>query len=146
MATNTIKLSPGAVPQSNNPNQPLLNELTAIDCRLGQLVDYFVDNPAIPLGDLVLTRPQSSNAMPTGRVMVGTTVTLIRTANANRISILIRNTGSDNLYIGPDNNLTIDEGMEIRPNESWSSETFVGALYGISDGSSLDIRYMEETL
>lgn len=145
MAPKSYQLQPGAIANPSNPNQPMMNVLTAIDCRMSQLYDYLVNNPE-SLADLVITRLQRSNSMPTGRIMVQPTPTLIRSANSNRVSILIRNTGVDNLYLGQDNNLTIDEGMEIRPNESWSTDTFTGAIYGVSDGVTLDVRYMEETL
>lgn len=84
-------------------------------------------------------------------VSIGTSATLIIAANQNRKSIIIVNTDTTNkLYIGPDNNITTSNAIEIETTggnlteDSGGTRMYLGDIWGISTGT-ISVRWWERT-
>lgn len=123
---NTVRIKNGATPQT-------------IELYIGQ-------------GDIDDSRLSVSGGIPTagnagatyGAVSVGTTATVIRTANTNRASCLVQNLGSAPMYLGTDASVTTANGLEVGAGSS-ATLTFQSAIYGIVASGSNDVRFIEET-
>lgn len=81
--------------------------------------------------------------MNDGTVNVLTSATSIKSSNSNRISIQIRNDGSNTVYIGDDVSVTTSNGYPIRAGETLEIGDYYGAIYGIADTSTTAVSYME---
>jgi len=77
-----------------------------------------------------------------GAVTVGTTATLIKSANANRRSLLIQNLGEGNIFIGG-STVTTGNGIKISAGGSIVIDNTTAAIYGIA-AAAQDVRYFEE--
>lgn len=81
-------------------------------------------------------------------VPVQTSATVILAPNNGRRGFVIKNQGSNNLYIGMDANVSSSNGFLLFPQDSWDlngSRCWRGAVYGIAVTSSNDVRYWEWT-
>lgn len=76
-----------------------------------------------------------------GAVTVGTGAITIKAANTSRKSILIRNNGSTNVFIGP-SGVTATNGYKMTPGKCLYLVD-VEIIYGISDSGSNSVRYLE---
>ena len=89
--------------------------------------------------------------MSYGVVTVGTAVTLVLDGNANRVSFLISNDGSNNLYLGQDVNVTTaNAGVNLTNGSSFSDESneagkcWLGTVYGITNTATTSVRYWDK--
>lgn len=95
-------------------------------------------------GNLVVgTTGSKVSSVSYSAVSVGTTATLILAANTSRLSVLIRNDGTDTVFVGGDSSVTTSDGMPIRPGESFSDDQYTGDWYGISGTAGQDMRVLE---
>jgi len=70
---------------------------------------------------------------------------LIIAANANRKSVIIRNLGADDMYVGPTATLTTATGMLVKMDESIVLDRTTAAIYGITAAAgSTTVAYIEE--
>lgn len=79
-------------------------------------------------------------------VTVGTSATLIRALNNDRVSIQITNLDTETCYIGFDNSVTTSNGFPIDQFDTLSytgSDLYRGPLYGIVGTGTVDIRFFE---
>lgn len=83
-----------------------------------------------------------SDTLNYGNVSVTSSATQIKAANTSRKSILIRNNGADALRVGA-SGITASEGRQVLPGKELYIRGDKGAIYGISEGSTIDIRYLE---
>ena len=88
--------------------------------------------------------------MAYSNISVGTTATLIVTANSKRQSLIIENNGTATLYVGPDSSVTINNGIQIEEDgnfteDSGGSRVYQGDWYGITSAGTADTRYWERT-
>lgn len=77
------------------------------------------------------------------QVTVNTTATLIKAANANRVSLVIRNIGATDIFIGTASVTTVN-GFLIKVNESIALDRNTAALYGVVATSPTTVSYIEE--
>jgi len=86
-----------------------------------------------------------------GSVSVGTgNATLILAANSQRLSLIIVNGGSNNLYVGQDAGVTTANTVFIVPNgtlteDSGGTKMYCGPFYGCSAGTATTADYWERT-
>ena len=82
-----------------------------------------------------------------GQITVGTTATLIRKANPHRKEILLTNSSSTTLYVGTNDQVTIDNGAmpgyEVLSQGSFYGD-YKGDIYGIIDSGEIKVTYWEE--
>ena len=82
-------------------------------------------------------------------VTVTDTATTIVSNNSKRIGLIIANSGSVTIYVGPDSSVTSSNGTPLLANgtlteDSGGTKMFMGDVYGIaSSGESSDVRYWE---
>jgi hypothetical protein len=80
----------------------------------------------------------------TGRVEVGTTVTLIRPANQNRLCLVVKNLHeTETIYVGFTDAITTLTGFPVVGGQAIIFDTYLGPLYGISEGTIVPIVYSE---
>ncbi|MBT3041986.1 MAG: hypothetical protein KME67_03920 [Candidatus Thiodiazotropha sp. (ex Codakia orbicularis)] len=101
------------------------------------------------VGQLNITGGIKAAANPTvsyGAVSggVGSTATLIQSANANRSSCLVQNLGAASIYIGSDNSVTVSNGIEIPAGGNMEIK-HTADIYGVCASGSQAARYMEES-
>jgi len=77
-------------------------------------------------------------------VSVGVAAGVIVAANEDRKAVTIQNLDADNVYIGFDNTVTVNNGYLLRQYGSITMDRYTGAVYGISDAAASDVRYLEE--
>ena len=82
-------------------------------------------------------------------VTVTTSATLIVANNTQRQSILVTNTGTGTVYLGPDSSVTTSNGMPLVTNGTYAEDSggtrmFLGDIYGIVASGTSDVRYWEE--
>jgi len=80
-----------------------------------------------------------------GAVTVGTGPTLIRAGNANRVSLMIHNNGSNNIFIG-NSDVTTAMGFVIPAGGAIAGIIVRTAIYGVAVAGTSDVRYLEEAL
>lgn len=78
-------------------------------------------------------------------VSVGTTVTLILTAESCRKGVVIQNLSDKDLFVGFDTSITTVNTICIGPGQPWSMgghmEGYRGSIYGIVATGAADVRY-----
>ena len=79
---------------------------------------------------------------PAGKVTIEDSSTEILDAEENRTSILIRNTGSVNVYVNFGNVATVND-MPLEPGDVLSCDDFTGAVNGIVASGTGEIRLIE---
>jgi len=85
----------------------------------------------------------NSATMNYGAVTVLTaSVTTIKAANTNRKVILIRNNGSENVYIGGTSGVSTASAYTIPVGENIKLFT-QATIYGITTTNTVDVRYLE---
>ncbi len=87
----------------------------------------------------------TSTTISTNQVSVDSTAggTVIKSANLSRRSIVIRNIGTVDMFIGA-SGLTTTTGFSVRAGESISLDRNTAAIYGITASSSTTVGYLEE--
>lgn len=101
-----------------------------------------------PSGDQ--SRSQASSASY-GRINIGTSPTLILAANPSRVDALIQNVEAQQIGLGFDLSLTVQNaGVYLTPISSSSSgdggnlsTNYTGPIYGIVASGDADVRYIE---
>jgi hypothetical protein len=81
-----------------------------------------------------------------GQITVGTSATLIRPANTDRISLQITNLVSEEVYVGFDASVLTTTGFQLSQQDVISftgSDLYKGAVYGIVTTGSADVRFFE---
>jgi len=103
-----------------------------------------VKSAVSPTGTAGVTTATSST-ITTGQVTVDTTVggIVIKASNASRRSIIIRNQGTVDMYIGP-SGVTSTSGLLIKAGESITLDRNTAAIYGIVASTSTTAGYLEE--
>ena len=144
MAASAASLKP-------HPLQPLADELKQIDCDINAL-KAAIQALGTALGggnsvSVTVTPPRTTTAM-IGRITVGTTYTLIRPANAARLSVSIVNGGASSVWLGIDKQVTGDTGnnpgYELLAQATWDDDKYTGDIYGIVDAGTVIVSYWEE--
>lgn len=79
-----------------------------------------------------------------GSVSVDTNSTVIISTNSNRTSLLIRNTGSNIVYIGT-GTVSSSNGFELEEDQSILLNTR-DEIQALSSSGTQDVRYIETTL
>lgn len=69
--------------------------------------------------------------------------TLIRAINLNRRSIIVRNQGLVDMFVGV-NGVTIATGLSVRAGESMTLDRTTAAIYGITAAGATTVGYLEE--
>ena len=90
----------------------------------------------------------------TGSVSVGTSATLILSADSDRKRFyIVNNSDAETLYLGVDSSVTAsgdtsNDGLPLYPNQArhdvFVSEGYKGDVYGIATGTS-NVRFWQET-
>lgn len=75
-------------------------------------------------------------------ITIATTTTLIVAINTDRTSVLIRNNGSQTIYIG-DSSVTTTNGYKLNAGQSIYIKGTTAAIYGIVVATTCDLRYLE---
>lgn len=88
--------------------------------------------------------------MATTAVTVTNTAKLIVAANTARRSLIITNNSSTVVFLSEGSNVTIANGIQLNQNDVLSDSDsgtngYQGAIYGIANGTTADIRYWERT-
>lgn len=81
-------------------------------------------------------------------VTVTDTATEIVGANSSRRNLTIVNNGSNTVFIGPDSSITTANAIPLYASSTRDSdvipEGYKGAIYGIVESGSENVRYWEE--
>lgn len=84
----------------------------------------------------------SYNTVPTG-----TSATLIIAANPERKGVIVYNYSAVNVFVGPDANVTVSNGIPLLPraNVDWIGldSSYRGAIYAVATSGTADVRYWE---
>lgn len=132
---------------SQNPLQPLLNQLTRVACLLERYLG--MQNGQEPNTVVVTTAPKKATNARYERITIGTSPTLISPATPGRMNISIVNGGAVTVYLGSDNRVTISTGdkpgYELLSQGALDNDTYVGAIYGVVAAGTNTITLWEET-
>ena len=132
---------------SQNPLQPLLNQLTRVACLLERYLG--MQNDQEPNTVVVTAAPEKATNVRYERITVGTTPTLLAPATPSRINISVVNGGAATVYVGGDNRVTIPTGdkpgYELLAQGTLDNDTYVGALYGVVAAGTIAVTIWEET-
>jgi len=101
-----------------------------IEVIFPESVDIIIKNEKISLIDY-------------GRVNIKTNPTLILSPNPGRMSCLLQNLGNTEVYIGFNDELTTDNGINLVRGQVWWRDSYVGAVYAITETGTSSIRYEE---
>lgn len=77
------------------------------------------------------------------QVAIEDSATLIRAANADRVSIAIQCVSANDVWIGLDNGVLSTKGFLLAKGQVLSSDVYLGAFYGIEDGDAGRVAYIE---
>jgi len=80
----------------------------------------------------------------TGTITVTTSATSILSVNTSQKSRVLKNTGTETVFIGSDNSVTDATGFPIEPSEELEIGDFNGTIYGIVTTTSATIDYVED--
>ncbi len=122
---------------------PYLYNGTSFDRVRGDTTyGMWVNIKAIPSVGVYTT---TSSTIATNQVTVDTTAggIVIKASNASRKSIIIRNQGLVDMYIGP-TGVTSSNGLLIKAGESITLDRNTAAIYGITAATSTTAGYLEE--
>lgn len=129
-----------------NPYQPLVNEIVKMRCSVDKLIAILGGQPSEPV-TIIVQPPRSETALP-GRVTIGTTATLIRAKNVNRLSISIVNGGAATVYLGVDTTVTTNTGSnpgyELLSQSVFDDDSYIGDIYGIVAAGTITVTFWEE--
>lgn len=80
-------------------------------------------------------------------VSITGTAGILIAANPNRKGLLVRNNGTQIVYLGYDSSVTSSNGFPLSPQDTIETSNLLagyrGVLYAISASGTQDIRYME---
>ena len=131
---------------SQNPLQPLLNQLTRVACLLERYLG--MQNGQEPNTVVVTTAPKKATNARYERITIGTSPTLISPPTPGRMNISIVNGGAATVYIGADNRVTISAGnkpgYELLSQGTLDNDTYVGAIYGVVAAGTVVVTVWEE--
>ena len=85
----------------------------------------------------------TSSTITTGQVTVSTSATLIIAANSSRRSVVVRNTGSTDMYIGA-SGVTTATGFLVKASEAFTVDRSTAAIYGVVASGTTTTNYIEE--
>lgn len=88
--------------------------------------------------------PTPATILNQSAVSAAAVATLVSAANANRKSLLIRNIGLVNVFLGPAG-VTIANGQQIAPNEALEDTATTAAWYAIVAAGTCELRVTEAT-
>lgn len=132
-----------------HPLQPIANQLKQLECAIQELKAAI--NALAPGGEgqtIIVTHPPRSTVVNFGKITVTTTPTRIRAADSKRLSISIVNSGAASVYLGDDDTVSVNTGSypgyELMSNAEFSSDVFVGDIYGVVSAGTVDLTYWEE--
>lgn len=83
-------------------------------------------------------------AVAYGNAACTSAATLIAAANYERKGLIIRALDGT-VYIGDDSSVTTSTGFPLYSGESFSSQAFLGTVYGITASGTVNVRYWEES-
>lgn len=83
-------------------------------------------------------------AFGTNTINVTTSATLIIAANTNQKKRNLKNVGSETVFVGSDNSVTVADGFPVLPQEELNFGDFNGTLYGIVTTSDADVDITED--
>lgn len=92
---------------------------------------------------LVNTEGSIANNFEPSQQTVTDSATLIVSSRDTRNNLLIRNLGSETVYISQADSLATDTAYPIDGGSVLSLDNYIGALYGITVSGSSDIRVVE---
>lgn len=101
-----------------------------------------VNNIYVGVGSTKMPLKLVGSSFNTGQVSVGTSVTLIKDANSNRLSVILLNMGSTIVYIGPSSKVSSSTGIPLLQNTALALN-YTGAIYGISSSGTNVVAYLE---
>ena len=78
-----------------------------------------------------------------GQVSVTTSPTLIRATNTDRISIIVKNHGLEDVYIGFTDTVTTDTGFKLESGAAVSFDVYLGPIYAVASTGTQKVSYME---
>jgi len=73
------------------------------------------------------------------------TATVLSVKNTKRNSIIIRNEGSEDVFLGTDNTVTTSNGYPLKKDEELRFDDCYSPFWGITSGSAGDVRVLEVT-
>ncbi len=74
------------------------------------------------------------------------TALLLAAQNTLRVSLIIRNVGTVDVYFGTDDSVTTDSGYPLKADEEMKVDYTYSAVYAITAGGTADIRVYEVTM
>ena len=85
------------------------------------------------------------------QVAMTTSAAIIIASNANRKKLVIKNTGSNIVYIGNDNSVVVtaanaNGGYPIEVDETFYLNDYTGDVYGLTSTSTSTVSIIEEEL
>ncbi len=81
----------------------------------------------------------------TNQIAISTTAITVVVASTERTNLVLKNTGTDIVYIGSDNSVTASNGFPLDAGETYIDTDYAGIYYGICDtGDSSTIMFLEE--
>jgi len=92
---------------------------------------------------LTSTKGTASDEIVNSNADILTTATLLVSARATRRDLLVRNVGSDTVYLGADNTVTTSTGFPLDTGSCMTFENFIGTLYGIVATTTSNVRVAE---
>jgi hypothetical protein len=72
-----------------------------------------------------------------------TAATQILAVNRDRRSFTLIHDSTDTLYLGFDSGVTTANGYPLLGNQPYSSHDYDGAVWGVSSGGAISVRYQE---
>jgi hypothetical protein len=131
---------------AQNPLQPLVNQIAALVCQIKTLITVVGgDSGGTPA---IYFTPAKGDVANYGPVTIGTTPTLICTANRKRANFCIVNGGVATVYIGSDNRVTTNtgakQGLELLANATMDNDTYTGEVWGVVAVGTAMITKWEE--
>lgn len=101
------------------------------------------------LEDMLRTLEQYTRLMPRARgyvsinqTFVGNTPTALVSAQLNRKNLLIQNYGTDTIYLGTNNQVSVDRGFPLKSGASFNDDASDSEYWAISDTDGVDIRIL----
>ena len=110
-----------------------------IEIYAGSGVIY--DNRLITQGGVSINGNSSATL---GSATIGTTAIEVVPENEGRASLLLTNNSASIIYIGVESSVTVATGIPIGAGQSFTI-TFMSSVYGISDDTGLNVRFIEES-
>lgn len=92
---------------------------------------------------LISTSGSSSTDIEVSRATVTTVSQVIVNSRSSRKGLVIKNTGSTDIYIDKDTNVTSSTGYLLESGGVISFDNFTGSVFGIAITGSNDIHVME---